>query len=341
MKTKIQFAFAFVLISLAAAGQNPVKIEGTVSHTAGATVYLQEFRDKIFYTVDSAAVKNGHFQFHSSIRTPEVYGLTLNKEKSPVFLFLDAGDTSVKVELDSSSYYRNTKITGSSASDLYEKYKSAGRDFKIDAFIRENPNSIVPAYVLYRNFAYRLESEQIREYLALLHPSLQESVYGKNLRDYLVTLEKVKTGEKAPDFTLADPEGKPITLSAHFGKYILLDFWAAWCGPCRKENPNVVEAYQKYKEKGFDVFGVSLDRTKEAWVKAIEKDNLTWTHVSDLIYWKSVPAALYGVRAIPANFLISPEGIIIAKNLRGEDLQNKLAEIFSGAATSPASGNDE
>lgn len=341
MKTKIRFAVAFVLISVGASGQNVVKIEGTVSNTAGATVYLQEFRDKIFYTVDSAVVKNGHFRFSSSITIPEVYGLTLNKEKSPVFLFLDAGDTMVKVELDSSSYYRNTKITGSSASDLYEKYKSAGRDFKIDAFIRENPNSIVSTYLLYRNFAYRLESEQIREYLTLLNPSLQESAYGKNLKGYLVTLEKVKIGENAPDFTLADTDGNPVKLSAHFGKYILLDFWAAWCGPCRKENPNVVEAYQKYKDKGFDVFGVSLDRTKEAWLKAIEKDNLPWTHVSDLIYWQSAPAALYGVRAIPANFLISPEGVIIAKNLRGEDLQNKLAEIFNGAAASPAAGDEE
>lgn len=340
MKTKIRFIIAFVFIAAAAVGQSVVKIEGTVSNAPGGVVYLQEFRDKIFYTVDSALVKDGHFRFSSSISLPEVYGLTLNKEKSPVFLFLDAEDTSVKVELDSASNYRNTRITGSSAGDLYEKYKAAGRDFEIDAFIRENPNSIVSTYLLYRNFAYRLESEQIREYLALLHPSLQESVYGENLKGYLVTLEKVKIGEKAPDFTLADTEDKPVKLSDHFGKYILLDFWAAWCGPCRKENPNVVEAYQKYKEKGFDVFGVSLDRTKEAWLKAIEKDKLTWTHVSDLIYWKSVPAALYGVRAIPANFLISPEGIIIAKNLRGEDLQNKLAEIFGDAAASTAAGDE-
>ncbi len=340
MKTKIRFVTAFLFIVAAATGQSVVKIEGTVSNASGGIVYLQEFRDKIFYTVDSAWVKDGHFRFSSSISIPEVYGLTLNKEKSPVFLFLDAEDTSVKVELDSASYYRNTKITGSKASDLYEKYKAAGRDFKIDAFIRENPNSIVSTYLLYRNFAYRLEPEQIREYLALLNPSLQESVYGKNLQGYLVTLEKVKIGEKAPDFTLADTEDKPVKLSDHFGKYILLDFWAAWCGPCRKENPNVVDAYQKYKDKGFDVFGVSLDRTKDAWLKAIEKDNLTWTHVSDLIYWKSAPAALYGVRAIPANFLINPEGIIIAKNLRGEDLQNKLAEIFGGGVASTAAGDE-
>lgn len=340
MKTKLRLLIAFVLIAVAATGQTAVKIEGTVSHAEGGVVYLQEFRDKIFYTVDSARVKDGHFRFSSSISLPEVYGLTLNQEKSPVFLFLDAEDTSVKVELDSASYYRNTRITGSSASDLYEKYKAAGRDFAIDAFIRENPNSIVSTYLLYRNFAYRLEPEQIREYLALLHPSLQESAYGKNLKGYLVTLEKVKIGEKAPDFTLADTEDRPVKLSDHFGKYILLDFWAAWCGPCRKENPNVVEAFQKYKDKGFDVFGVSLDRTKEAWLKAIEKDKLTWTHVSDLIYWQSAPAALYGVRAIPANFLISPEGVIVAKNLRGEDLQAKLAEIFGGAAASPASGEE-
>lgn len=135
-------------------------------------------------------------------------------------------------------------------------------------------------------------------------------------------------GEPAPDFTLPTPDGKSIALSSLKGKYILLDFWASWCGPCRQENPNVVRMYNKFKEKGFDIYGVSLDKEANAWKKAIEKDGLTWKHGSDLKFWNSDVAQTYGVRAIPATFLLDKEGVIIAKNLRGAALEAKLTELL-------------
>lgn len=136
------------------------------------------------------------------------------------------------------------------------------------------------------------------------------------------------TGAVAPDFALKTPEGEEMKLSDLRGKVVLVDFWASWCGPCRKENPNVVRAYNKYKAKGFDVIGVSLDRQKDRWVKAIEKDQLAWHHVSDLKGWQNKAAKLYGVRSIPHTVLLDKDGKIIARNLRGEQLYQKLNQLF-------------
>jgi peroxiredoxin len=136
-------------------------------------------------------------------------------------------------------------------------------------------------------------------------------------------------GQPAPEIALPNPEGQVIKLSSLRGKYVLLDFWAKWCGPCRQENPNVVRVYQKYKDKGFTVFGVSLDRKKEDWLQAIKEDNLTWTHVSDLKYWQSDAAKIYNITGIPFSLLLDPNGVIIAKNLRGAALEAKLEEIFT------------
>jgi peroxiredoxin len=148
--------------------------------------------------------------------------------------------------------------------------------------------------------------------------------------NYVDKMKLTAVGQPAPEIALPNPDGKVVPLSSMKGKYVLVDFWAKWCGPCRQENPNVVRAYQKYKDKGFTVYGVSLDRSKADWLQAIQQDNLTWTHVSDLKYWQSEAAKTYNISGIPFSLLLDPNGVIIAKNLRGAALHQKLEEIFGG-----------
>jgi len=159
--------------------------------------------------------------------------------------------------------------------------------------------------------------------------SMPTSVHVKQFADMVSKMAVTAIGQKAPEISLPNPDGKVVPLSSLQGKYVLVDFWAFWCKPCRKENPNVVKAYKQYKDKGFEVYGVSLDRDKADWVSAIKEDGLTWTHVSDLKYFESQAALDYNISAIPFSILLDPNGVIIAKNLRGKALEKKLEEVFN------------
>lgn len=206
---------------------------------------------------------------------------------------------------------------------LIEEHNSYLKDF-----VEKNSSSLAALAAI-----QQLPAEQFGEVYTKLDVELSKkypnSIYVKSFHEGVVKQNKLAVGTAAPEINMNTPEGKPLALSSLKGKVVLIDFWASWCGPCRAENPNLVTAYKKYVDKGFDIYSVSLDKDGEKWKQAIQKDNLTWkNHVSDLKFWQSPVVALYNFNAIPTNVLIDKKGNIIAKNLRGEDLDKKLAEVF-------------
>jgi peroxiredoxin len=326
-------ALALVLSTGSAQAGEPretIKIKGEAVGIADSRkVYLQRYYNKMFFVIDSSVVSGGKFSFATKLQIPELYGITDDTtELSTLFVFIDSKDE-LSIHYDTARGGRNSTITGSPAADRYKKYQQNARNTNIEEFIKEQPASIVSAFVLYRYFSPSLSADDIVKYTALLDKSLAETQYVKLLKGLPSTLRGTAIGTQAPDFTLPNPEGKLVKLSDHFGKYLLVDFWAAWCVPCRRENPNIVRVFNKYKDKGFSVFGVSLDSKKDAWIQAIQKDGLNWPQVSDLLFWDSAPAKLYGIRGIPGNVLLDRSGKIIARNLRGEDLEKKLAELLN------------
>jgi peroxiredoxin len=199
----------------------------------------------------------------------------------------------------------------------------------VKQFAREHPSSYVAAYEIHQAFGSNPDAKEIDSLYNRLDTAVRMSYYGAMVKDILDKARLTDIGQPAPDFTQYDTAGTAVTLSSFKGKYMLVDFWASWCGPCRRENPAVVKAWQRFHPKGFDVLGISLDNDKDKWLEAIKKDQLPWTQVSDLHGWQNSVARLYGIRGIPMNYLLDKDGRIIAKNLRGEALEQKLTALLN------------
>lgn len=353
-----------VIIGLNSCGpKNQYKIAGSITGIDSGLVYLQKREAGEWKIIDSAKITSGKFAFHGNIESPELWYLSVKNTKVYVPFFVENSDMTVAILADS---LEGTAINGSLSQKVYENYlkqmkplnqemnaiyldyknaKEANDEVamaKADSmyeviegrqkeqildFAKENNSSVVAPYLIYRN-SYLFGLPELEEVTLTMDTNLNNSIYLQELNKQVAILKAVQVGQPAPDFTQADTAGNPLTLSSLKGKILLIDFWASWCVPCRAENPNVVEAWKRYHEKGFDILGVSLDRDREKWIEAIKTDHLTWNQVSDLQFWNNEASSLYGIRSIPSNVLVDQEGIIIAHNLRGEDLTNKLEELF-------------
>lgn len=320
-------------------------------------VLAYDFQDQ-YYETDTIDVINGKFSWSGKIIEPKRALMMFSR--ASVNLYLDPTNMTIEGRADS---LFNLKVTGSKTDDEARAYalslnpirqqigKVAQKIRKADQqalpalkqdlaklnadlldaesnYIREHPDSPVSLSLVVNRTHGSYESTVAG--FEMLSEKIRNTLGGKDLAKRLVILQRTQLGQKFLDFTQKDPNGKAVKFADFRGKYVFIDFWASWCGPCRRENPNLLKAYNQFRNNNFTVIGVSLDEEAEFWKRAIQEDNLPWTQVSDLKGWKNKISSYYGVSSIPRSILVDPEGRIIAKNLSAEELNNKLSELFAG-----------
>jgi len=313
-------------------------------------------------TLAKALVTKGSFVLKGTIAEPNLHQLNFDVAGKKSILFIGNETVTVKGNVDNVQQFEVTGSTinndfvefqktfnplfqtltllnqqaygrqdGRQPSDsMVTAYKSAydATVSAIDKFVAEKKSSPITPFLLVVTRELNPDPLVLEKRYKELTPANQQGFYGKILQEGIADGKVGAVGSEAIEFTQADTTGKQVSLNSFRGKYVLVDFWASWCKPCRMENPNVVTAYNKFKSKNFTVLGVSLDKSRAPWVQAIKDDGLSWTQVSDLQYWNNAVAKKYKIESIPQNYLIDPNGKIVGKNLRGADLEARLCELL-------------